>query len=100
MIVCTPKWLEQKLADRAVVSGHHHLIVKCYDIAAIRSFLVRYAEKCSGETCQDVAKMLLRLGGWCSKTTFIKPQKERAQLGADCDQAEMPMRPSLIVSSP
>jgi hypothetical protein len=64
MIVCTPKWLEQKLTDRVVVSGHDHLIVKGYDIAAIRSFLLRYAEKCSGETWQDVAKLLSRLGSW------------------------------------
>jgi hypothetical protein len=64
MIVCTPKWLEQKLAERVIFSGRHHLIVKEYSFITIRSFLEKYARRCSGETWQEVAQKLSRVGRW------------------------------------
>jgi hypothetical protein len=64
MIVCTPRWLEQKLEECDVISGRHYLIVSRYDIETIRRFLIQYAQQCSGETWHDVAVKLSRIGQW------------------------------------
>jgi hypothetical protein len=64
IVVCTPSWIEKRLLANSVVSGHHHLFLRHYSIEAVRTFLVKYALKCSGETWQDVAKLLSRIGKW------------------------------------
>jgi hypothetical protein len=64
LVVCTPKWLEQKLAKDMILSGRHHLIVKEYNFEAIRSFLIEYARQCCGDTWQEVAQILSRIGRW------------------------------------
>jgi hypothetical protein len=64
IVVCTPKWLGQLLAKDIVLSGRHYLFVKEYNLETIRSFLEQYARQCSGETWQDVAQKLSRIGHW------------------------------------
>ena len=64
MMVCTPKWLERELEERKVISGRNYLVVKQYDIDAIRSYLNHYAARCSGENWQVVAQKLSRIGSW------------------------------------
>ena len=63
-MVCTPEWLAQEIKKVGVINGRHHLIVNEYDIDKIRSFLVEYAHKCAGNTWQDVAIKLSRMGHW------------------------------------
>lgn len=62
--LCTPKWLEGHLQNSQVMSGRHYLIVREYNIVAIRDFLLSYGRQCHGETWRDVAQQLSRLGKW------------------------------------
>ena len=64
MIVCTPKWLAGELAQRRIISGRHHVIVNEYNFEELRSFLTAYGSKCEGDTWQEVALKLSRIGRW------------------------------------
>ena len=63
-ILCTPAWLATEAQRVGVVDGRHHLIVETYDLARLRDFLERYADRCSGDTWQECAGKLSRLGRW------------------------------------
>jgi hypothetical protein len=64
IVVCTPLWLAQEVDRKRVIEGRHHLIVSGYDLARIRGFLADYAKGCAGNTWQEVANKLSRLGKW------------------------------------
>lgn len=64
IVICTPGWLEEQVRDKGILIGRHHLIVKDYDLNRIRTFLIKYAETCLGETWDAVAEKLARLGHW------------------------------------
>ena len=64
LIVCTPKWLEQKVSRSTVISGRHHLVVKEYSIERVRAFLVQYGRTCEAENWHEVARKLSRIGKW------------------------------------
>jgi hypothetical protein len=64
IIVCNTAWIEGKLTNKDVMSGRHLLIVKEYSLHAINYFLRNYAERCVGDSWQEVAEKLSRLGRW------------------------------------
>lgn len=64
ILVSTPKWLEREWSEDEIISGRHRLIVKCYDLNAIRRFLSNYAQHCAGSNWREAARKLARLGAW------------------------------------
>jgi hypothetical protein len=44
--------------------GRHHLIVVAYDFEFIRRTLDTFVERCSGDTWQQIAAKLSRIGYW------------------------------------
>ena len=64
VVVCTPKWLEREAEIKGIAYPRHHLVVNDFDIERLRAFLDGYARQCVGETWQEVAVKLARLGRW------------------------------------
>ena len=64
VFVCTPEWLKQNQRRTDLVVGRHYLIVLEYNYERLRSFIAAYCSECSGETWQEVAQRLGRLGKW------------------------------------
>jgi hypothetical protein len=63
MVVCTPKWLDRNLPDD-VTSGRHRLIVKRYDIGALRAWLEKLGRRCASDDWETAAAKLGRFGLW------------------------------------
>ena len=62
--VCTPSWLDLECLRDGFVVGRHHLIVLSYDFEFIRRTLVKFVERYSGGTWQEVAVKVSRIGYW------------------------------------
>jgi hypothetical protein len=63
MVVCTPEWLKRNHTAE-IVLGRHHLIVFEYDYEGLAGYIAAYAKKCTGESWQEIAQLLCRLGKW------------------------------------
>ncbi|MHB8793345.1 MAG: Imm8 family immunity protein [Thermoleophilia bacterium] len=44
--------------------GRHYLIMLNYNLERLKNFIVSYVESCTGDTWQEVAEKLGRLGKW------------------------------------
>jgi len=64
VIVCTPRWLSDRLLPTKIMLGRHHLLVKQYDYTRLLQFLISFASGCRGATWEEVALRLGRLGKW------------------------------------
>jgi hypothetical protein len=64
IVVCTPEWLKRKHTATEIILGRHQLIVFTYDYQRLASYIAAFAERCTGESWQDVAQQLSRLGKW------------------------------------
>jgi hypothetical protein len=64
IIVCTPLWLSVEVKRKGIVDGRHHLIVSKFDLEQMSSFLTEFAKTCGGNTWQEAAAKLARLGHW------------------------------------
>jgi len=66
VVVCTPTWLAKKVlpGEGGILVGRHYLIVEDYDFERIEHFLMQYVNRCTGETWQEVAEKVGRLGKW------------------------------------
>jgi hypothetical protein len=62
-MVCAPQWLAVSIGP-SVLIGRHHLIVNRYDFRSLKQFLDDYCSKCTGNTWQEVAEQLGRIGKW------------------------------------
>jgi hypothetical protein len=62
--VCTPKWLAGVCQSEGFVVGRHYLIVCKYDVAYIKKLIAELVEKCEGDSWQDVAERVSRIGYW------------------------------------
>lgn len=62
--VCTPAWLARMCEKDGFVLCRHRLVLNSYSPAKIRSVLTKFIERCSGETWQEVAKKVARIGLW------------------------------------
>jgi len=65
--VCTPQWLLSRFAREEVIVGRHFLIVFEYNFSRIRAKIEKSCERCTGETWNEVALKLSRLGYWESE---------------------------------
>jgi Immunity protein 8 len=63
MLVCNPLWVDLQ-SKKGMFSGRHHLILRRFDVAQIRTFLNCIANNSSGESWSDVAEKLARYGKW------------------------------------
>jgi len=62
--VVTPKYLLEKYDENEILIGRHRLIVFRYDWNRIMRTINRYCESCSGETWDEIAEKVGRLGRW------------------------------------
>jgi hypothetical protein len=47
-----------------IINGRHHLIMTAYDYNELWSYISNFVSSCSGDTWQEVASKLGRLGRW------------------------------------
>lgn len=62
--VCTPEWLANMCEIEGFVVGRHYLVVAKYDFAALKNIIVKLIESCSGNSWQEVAQKVARIGYW------------------------------------
>jgi hypothetical protein len=62
--VCTPKWLEQYIQRERFLFARHRLFVDRFDASQISGIVTRFIERCTGESWQEVAMKVSRLGHW------------------------------------
>ena len=62
--VCSPTRLEQLCERDGFVWGRHRLIVPYFDFDKIRSIMTKFVSNCGGETWQEIAPKIARLGAW------------------------------------
>jgi len=61
--VCSPRWLEQNAGEN-VRFGANHLILTEYDLGKIEQHLNRYCERCVGNSWQEIAAKVAKVGQW------------------------------------
>lgn len=64
VVVCTPDWLRERHNPTDIIVGRHYLIVLEYNHDRLWRFLENYCSQCYGESWQDIANQLGRLGRW------------------------------------
>lgn len=64
VVVCTPKWLDEKLGSSDLIVGRHHLIVRRYNYERLHKFVADSCLQCRGNTWAQVAGQLGRIGKW------------------------------------
>ncbi len=64
MQVCTPRWLSEHHDRSDILIGRHHLIVFEYDYDRLVDLIAKLCGECSGETWQEIALRLGRIGKW------------------------------------
>lgn len=73
LTLCTPGWLAQQLRDGDPIDGRHHLVVVGYDARQLERYLRTRVSACEGDTWQEIAAKLGRLGRWeRSRQTVVK----------------------------
>jgi hypothetical protein len=60
--VCTPEWLNKNVWEPRW--GHHLLIVRVYDLAAIETCIFSYVKQCNGTEWNVIAGKLGRVLAW------------------------------------
>ena len=63
LVVVTPKWLLYNSEEKIII-GRHKLIVFNYNAERLKNFIISYVESCTGDTWQEVAEKIGRLGKW------------------------------------
>jgi hypothetical protein len=64
VMVCTPNWLKSWTRSHGPTMGRHHLIVERYDFQEIRHYLTSAIEAEHGDTWQELALRISRIGKW------------------------------------
>jgi len=62
--ICTPKWLLDNYNENEIILGVDKLIVFKYDIEKILSRIRALFDGCSGNTWEEIAIKLSRIGHW------------------------------------
>jgi hypothetical protein len=62
--VCTPAWVKRRVDSEGVVTGRHLLIVAEYAYDKIYDYIFNYLSACTGDTWQEIATKIARLGSW------------------------------------
>jgi hypothetical protein len=66
-------WLAERLRSHEFIVGRHHLIVGRYDYEKLRDLVRSLCAECRGETWQEVAERLGRIGKWESEDYIASP---------------------------
>lgn len=64
VMVCTLDWLKQTLSEGDVISGRHYLITPAYNYDRIMNYIHKFLHHCHGNTWEEVAQKVGRLGRW------------------------------------
>jgi hypothetical protein len=56
--------VEAEYTATEIILGRHYLIVFRYDYQGLASYIATFAERCAGESWQDVPQQVSRLGKW------------------------------------
>ena len=67
VVVCTPEWLAaQARQNGGLFNPRHHLVVnfETFDKRVVHDWLSKRVEEVSGETWQEIAERLARVGHW------------------------------------
>ena len=65
VMVCTPEWLRANYSDRVLVPLQNHVLIFNYDRKAIFEQLsLLRIQRCVGDTWNDVARQVARIGKW------------------------------------
>ena len=64
--VCTPDWFasEHLRARKSLAIGRHFIFVDEFDYTALEKFVRDYCASCEGDTWQEVAEKVARIGHW------------------------------------
>ena len=62
--ICTPQWLLQNYDASSIVFGRGRLIVFEYNIERIFNRITKFCESCSGNTWEEIAPKIGRIGLW------------------------------------
>jgi len=62
--VCTPKWLADACERDGFVVGRHYLVVNAFNYAFLKQIITKLIERCSGNSWQEVAEKVGRIGYW------------------------------------
>jgi hypothetical protein len=62
--LCTPAWIKNQVEREGVITGRHLLIIADYDYGQVNGYISRYLTTCTGNTWQEVAAKIARLGHW------------------------------------
>ena len=64
VVVCTAAWLGEYVRDNGILAGRHYLIVNNFDHGSLKSFIEKYIRRFDGESWDEVADKIGRLGRW------------------------------------
>jgi hypothetical protein len=64
LMVCTPTWLSENHSKNDILMGRHLLIIFEYNYEQIINWIRSYVGTCTGNTWQEVAEKVGRLGLW------------------------------------
>jgi hypothetical protein len=64
ILVCSVKWLEERLAKDGFLFGRHYLFVPAFDGKKIKGLLTKMIEPHTSNTWTEVARKIGRLGLW------------------------------------
>ena len=64
LYVCTPAWIAEKCERDGFVKGRHLLIVPGFNPDFIRALIVKFVERCEGDSWKEVAEKVSRIGHW------------------------------------
>lgn len=62
--ICTPSWLQYSQQPGVVRDLRHTLLIDSYDPQRIIDYVRNYVDACSGDTWNEVAVKISRLGHW------------------------------------
>ncbi len=65
IVVCTPRWLDQRLNDSdELFDGRHYLFCKRFSYDAVWKYIDQKCRTCAGPDWPSVAAQLSRFGKW------------------------------------
>ena len=64
VMLCTPEWLTKTYKKSEMIFGRHYLIVFEYDYQRIYAKLKDYVEGIKGDTWEEIASKIGRIGKW------------------------------------
>jgi hypothetical protein len=62
--VCNPLWIQRECAFRGAIIGATRVIVDTFALASFQALATRYCSSCVGDTWDEVALRVARLGRW------------------------------------